>query len=104
MVQFESGDMHSGGIYLVLVPSSRWEEFPSHASHWIAKLAAEPLSDPIISVDECLQEVKIEDGFFWITYDDFQSAIHLKPKEKKFNEIVLRLQKQLKSEAASTNQ
>jgi len=88
--------MASGGFALILEPHSRWEQFPKYSEKWIKELNAQILSAPVISVDECLVEVRIDGGDFWISYDDFQSAIHLEPKEIKYNDIVLSLQKQLR--------
>ena len=53
------------------------------------------MGDPIISNDECLLEVKIHGGFFWITYDDFQSSIQIEPQKPEYNEIILNIQSQL---------
>lgn len=96
MARFDIQKMASGGFALILEPHSRWEQFPEYSEKWIRELNAHILSAPIVSVDECLVEVRIESGYFWITYDDFQSAIHLEPQEIKYNDIVLSLQKRLR--------
>lgn len=95
MEQFEVAQMASGGLALVLEPSCTWEEFPALSKKWISRLNARELSKPIITFDECLVEVEISDGRFWITYDDFQSSIQLEPKKPEFNEIVTTLHAKL---------
>lgn len=99
MQQFQTQQMHSGGLALVLEPLSRWEDFPRYAAKWEAKLGAERLSEPVISADECLLAIRIGGGVFWITYDDFQSAIHLEPQDNKYNEIITELQKRFRERA-----
>jgi hypothetical protein len=99
MEQFNAVQMANGGLALVLEPSSTWEEFPVLSKKWISKLNAHVLSKPTITVDECLVEVEISGGKFWITYDDFQSSIQLEPKEPELNEIVIKLQDKLRNEA-----
>ncbi|RYY77215.1 MAG: hypothetical protein EOO52_06985 [Gammaproteobacteria bacterium] len=97
MNKFETVEMASGGLALVLEPSAEWGDFSKHSTSWAKKLKANVLKDPVISIDECLQEVEIEGQRFWITYDDFQSSIQLEPSEKSFNGIILAIQKILKS-------
>ncbi|MCL4691170.1 MAG: hypothetical protein KJ060_01460 [Candidatus Hydrogenedentes bacterium] len=99
MERYETVNMASGGVALVLEPSANWEEFARYASVWADKLNAKRRADPIISVDECLLEVQIDGGQFWITYDDYQSAIHLEPKDGKYNDIVYTLQRRLRGDA-----
>tara|TARA_R110002124_G_scaffold237792_1_gene403072 strand:- start:5370 stop:5660 length:291 start_codon:yes stop_codon:yes gene_type:complete len=89
-------EMASGGIALVLEPRATWEDFPEYANAWSKKLGATNVSKPIISADECLLEVEIDGGLFWISYDDFQASIQLEPKDKKYNEIVLSLRSRLR--------
>ena len=69
--------MHSGGLTLILDPKSTWSKFPKRSRFWASKLEAEINGEPIITIDECLLEVKIDGGVFWITYDDFQNSIQL---------------------------
>lgn len=97
MQSFETGKMVSGSLFLVLQEKVRWEDFPDLSKEWSKRLGAQTLSPPIISVDECLLEVKIDEGNFWITYDDFQSAIHLEPKENGYDEIIQSLQAKLRA-------
>jgi hypothetical protein len=99
MEQFDTTQMANGGLALVLEPSSTWEDFPALSKKWISRLNAHVLSTPNISVDECLIEVEISGGKFWITYDDFQSGIQLEPKQPEFNGIVARLRDELLKEA-----
>jgi hypothetical protein len=84
--------MHSGGLAIVLDQNSTWLKFPKRSKFWANKLKAEIIGEPIISIDECLLEVKIQSGYFWITYDDFQSSIQLEPQKPEYNEIILNLQ------------
>ena len=95
MKRFDTEEMESGGLSLVLEPSANWEQFPSVSKRWAQKLNAQCLSQPVVTIDECVLEVKISSGYFWITYDDYQSAIQLEPREKKYNDIILALQKEL---------
>jgi len=97
MNKFETVEMASGGLALVLEPSAEWSDFSKHSTNWAQKLKAKVLKNAVISIDECLQEVEIEGRKFWITYDDFQSSIQLEPFEKSFNGIILAIQKVLKS-------
>ncbi|PLX96551.1 MAG: hypothetical protein C0622_14685 [Desulfuromonas sp.] len=97
MNQFSTKEMASGGLALVLESYASWGQFPTYAKHWAQKLNAQCLSGPVVTVDECVLEVKIQSGYFWISYDDFQSAIHLEPKEKTYNDIILALQKELQA-------
>lgn len=92
---FDTININAGGIALVLEIPAAWEDFQDCANKWSAKLGAKKVSTPIITADECLLEVVINGGFFWITYDDFQSSIQLEPKDKKYNAIILSIQKQL---------
>ncbi|MDO8651013.1 MAG: hypothetical protein Q7R66_02350 [Undibacterium sp.] len=98
MKQFDTVEMASGGLALVLEPISAWEQFPAFAKTWSTKLNCKELSGPIITVDECLLEVEILGGEFYITYDDFQSSIQLEPREVAFNDIILKLQMDLKND------
>ena len=98
MKQFDTVEMASGGLALVLEPNSAWEDFPSLSKKWAAQLNAKLLSEPILSADECMLEVGISGGKFWITYDDYQSSIQLEPKENRFNDIVLQLQRDLRND------
>ncbi len=98
MTQFATVDMASGGLALVLEPKATWAQFPAKTEKWIDRLKAEVLSAPVISADECLVEVRVSDGRFWMTYDDFQSNIQLEPVEPRFNHIILNLQKALRNE------
>ena len=98
MTQFDTVDMASGGLALVLEPKATWAQFPAKTKKWIGRLKAEVLSAPVISADECLVEVRVSDGRFWMTYDDFQSNIQLEPVEPRFNHIILNLQKALRNE------
>ena len=54
------------------------------------------LSKAVITFDECIAEVAVADGEFWITYDDFQSSIQLEPKKPRYNNIVSQLQAELR--------
>ena len=87
--------MASGGLALVLDPKSGWSNFPKRSKYWAQKLGAEIIHEPVITIDECILEVKINNGFFWITYDDYQSSIQLEPQEPEYNEIVLGIQSKL---------
>lgn len=89
--------MPSGGLALILDPKSNWLKFHVRSKYWAKKLGAEVIDDPVITTDECILEVKIESGYFWITYDDFQSSIQLEPKEPEYNEIILNIQLKLNS-------
>ncbi len=89
--------MHAGGIALILDSKSTWSKFPKRSKFWAKKLKADIIKAPVISADECLLEVKIDSGYFWITYDDFQNSIQLEPKEPEFNGIVLNIQSKLNS-------
>ena len=89
--------MHSGGLALALDPKSSWLIFSIRSKYWANKLGAEICGDPVITADECILEVKIENGHFWITYDDFQNSIQLEPKETECNEIILKIQSKLNS-------
>ena len=97
MTQFETVDMASGGLALVLEPKATWEQFPSKTEKWIERLKAKVLAAPVISADECLVTVMVSEGTFWMTYDDFQSNIQLEPVEPSFNHIILTLQKVLRN-------
>lgn len=94
--QFDTRGMANGGLALVLEPEAVWGDFPAYSRKWATKLAATPIAEPIMTVDECLWEVKISDGEFWITYDDFQSSIQLEPIEPCYNHIILALQRELR--------
>ena len=96
MSRFDIQKMASGGLALVLEPRSKWSQFPKYSEKWIKKLNGHALGKPVISADECLVEVRIDNGDFWITYDDFQSSIQLEPKDIKYNDIILSLQKRLR--------
>lgn len=87
--------MHSGAAALILDPKSNWFKFPQRSKYWVKKLEAEIIGEPVITIDECILEVKINGGFFWISYDDIQSSIQLEPKEPKYNEIILNIQSKL---------
>ena len=87
--------MHSGGLALILDQNSTWLKFPIRSKYWANKLGAEIIDDPVITADECILEVEIENGFFWITYDGFQRSIQLEPKDPKNNEIILNIQSKL---------
>ena len=97
MNQFETVEMASGGLALVLEPSAKWSDFAKHAITWSRKLKAKQLNNAVITAYECLQEVEIEGRQFWITYDDFQSSIQLEPAKNFSNGIILSIQKMLKS-------
>lgn len=90
--------MASGGLALVLEPQATWEQFPAKTEQWIERLKAKVLAAPVISADECLVEVMVSEGKFWMTYDDFQSNIQLEPVEPRFNHIILTLQKALRND------
>jgi len=96
MDQFDTLKMASGGLALVLEPSSTWGEFPAHVEKWKRRLGATSLSKAVITFDECIAEVAVADGEFWITYDDFQSSIQLEPKKPRYNNIVSQLQAELR--------
>jgi hypothetical protein len=96
-MKHKTNEMHSGGLALILDSKATWDEFPKRSKFWADKLGAVIIGDSIITVDECILEVKIDGGFFWITYDDFQSSIQLEPKEPEFNKIVLSIQSKLNS-------
>ena len=98
MTQFATVDMASGSLALVLEPKATWAQFPAKTEKWIDRLKAEVLCAPVISADECLVEVRVSGGRFWMTYDDFQSSIQLEPAEPRFNRIILNLQKALRNE------
>ncbi len=89
--------MQSGGLALILDAKSTWLLFPIRSNYWVYKLGAKKIGDPIITADECILEVKIDSGYFWITYDNFQGSIQLEPKEPEYNEIVLNIQTELNS-------
>ncbi len=97
MNKFEINEMASGGFALILEPIANWEEFSNCSEKWIKKLNARIIGKPIITIDECIVEITIDEGSFWITYDDFQSSIQLEPKDEKYNNIVLALQKKLQT-------
>jgi hypothetical protein len=67
MDQFDTVKMASGGLALVLEPSSTWGEFPAHVEKWKRRLGAMSLSKAVITFDECIAEVAVADGVFWIT-------------------------------------
>jgi hypothetical protein len=96
MKKFDTQDMAHGGLSLVLEAESSWAEFRKYAEYWASKLDAEKLSGAVVTVDECLLEVQVRGGRFWITYDDFQSSIQLEPQDKKHSDIVLALQAELR--------
>jgi hypothetical protein len=50
--------MHSGGIALELDSNSSWADFPKRSRFWATKLGAEVIGDPVITIDECVLEVK----------------------------------------------
>ncbi len=99
MKQFDTVDMASGGLALVLEAGAHWTRFPTKSKEWIKRLKAEALSAPVITADERLVEIKISEGKFWITYDNFQSSIQLEPTEPRFNHIIRDLQKMLGSDS-----
>jgi hypothetical protein len=94
-MKYKTIKMHSGGLALILDPKSTWSNFPKRSRYWASKLGAEIIGDPVITIDECILEIIIDNGFFWITYDNFQSAIQLEPKRPEYNEIVLNIQSKL---------
>ncbi len=94
-MNYKTTKMHSGGLSLILDKRSSWLKFQNRSKFWANKFKAKIIGDPIISNDECLLEVKIHVGFFWITYDDFQSSIQIKPQKPEYNEIILNIQSQL---------
>lgn len=96
MDQFDTVKMASGGLALVLEPSLTSDELPAHAEKWKRRLNAKFLSKIVITFDECIAEVAVADGEFWITYDDFQSSIQLEPKNPCYNNIVAQLQADLR--------
>jgi hypothetical protein len=96
MDQFDVVKMASGGLALILEATSTWGEFPAYAEKWKLRLKAKSLSKPVITFDECIAEVAIAGGEFWLTYDDFQSSIQLEPKDSRYNNIVTRLQDELR--------
>jgi hypothetical protein len=98
MKQFDIVDMASGGLALVLEPASTWEQFSALSKKWAARLNARQISEPIVGFGECVWEVQIAGGEFWITYDDFQENIQLEPMEVIFNDIVLALQSELRND------
>jgi hypothetical protein len=95
--RFDTVEMASGGLALVLEPEAARGDFPVFSEKWAARLGAGPIAEPVITVDECILEVKIASGEFWITYDDFQGGIQLEPKEPSYNPIVLALQTDLRN-------
>lgn len=97
MEQFRTIEMANGGIALVLEPAATWAQFPEFSKKWISRLNASAKSKPVITCDECLVEIEVGGGRFWITYDDFQSSIQLEPKEPGFNPIVIRLRDELQA-------
>jgi hypothetical protein len=97
MQSFETGKMKSGALFLVLQAPVCWDDFRHLSAQWAAKLDAVVVSDPLITFDECLLEVKIGEGDFWISYDDYQSSICLEPKSIGHDEIVLGLQAKLRA-------
>jgi len=96
MDQFDTVKMASGGLALILESSSTWDDFAAHAEKWKRRLNAKSLSKMVITFDECLAEVAVADGEFWITYDDFQGSIQLEPKSPRYNGIVAQLQAELR--------
>lgn len=96
MDQFDTVKMASGGLALVLEPSSTWDEFPAHVEKWKRRLNAKSLSKMVITFDECIADVALAGSEFWITYDDFQSSIQLEPKNPSYNDIVAQLQAELR--------
>jgi hypothetical protein len=95
MHQFDVVKTTSGGLALVLEAASTWSEFAAYAEKWKLRLNAKALPKAIVTFDECIAEVAISGGEFWITYDDFQSSIQLEPKDPRSNNIVMRLQAEL---------
>lgn len=88
--------MASGGIALILEPAAHWHQFRRHARYWIKRLGAAPIAAPVISENECLWDVQLEGGRFWITYDDWQASIQLEPQNPSFNNTVIELQRALR--------
>ncbi len=97
MKNFDLIEMASGGLALVLEYPAVWDDFLHLSVKWAGKLKGKIVGEPIISVDECLLEVNIRGGSFWISYDDWQSALHLEPKSKEYNTIILELRKELQN-------
>jgi hypothetical protein len=95
MNQFDIVKMASGGLALVLEATSTWDEFPAYAEKWTRRLNAKSLSKLVVTFDECMAEIALSEGKFWITYDDFQSSIQLEPKDLRYNNIVIQLQAEL---------
>lgn len=96
MQNFEIGKMNSGSLYLILQREANWEDFADLSNEWARKLGAKAIAKPVISFDECLLEVKIGEGLFWITYDEYQNSIHLEPKLMGYDNIILALQEKLR--------
>lgn len=96
MNRLDISKMASGGLALVLEPSASWGQFRRYAQQWLDRLGATPLSEPSITENECLWEVALDGGEFWITYDDWQQAIQLEPKEAVYNNIIVELQQRLR--------
>lgn len=99
MDDYDTVEMASGGLALVLEPTATWRDFPGLADKWIQRLHAELHSKPLITSNECIATVTVSGGEFWITYDDFQSSIQLEPHDPSYNAIVLRLQAELRGSA-----
>lgn len=95
--QFDTVEMESGSLALVLEPKATWGDFSAYSKMWMTRLGAKSISEPIMTVDECMLGVEIQDGEFWITYDDFQSSIQLEPREPSYNRLIVALQKELRS-------
>ncbi|MYM24678.1 hypothetical protein GTP46_18740 [Duganella sp. FT135W] len=62
MEQFETVEMASGGLALVLEPHAAWEEFPILSKMWISRLDAHPTTKPVMTCDECLVDVEVNGG------------------------------------------
>jgi hypothetical protein len=103
MKQFDIVRMASGGLALVLEATSTWDEFPAYAEKWTRQLNAKSLSKPVVTFDECMAEIALSDGKFWITYDDFQASIQLEPTDSRYNNIVIQLQAELQQARADVS-
>jgi hypothetical protein len=96
MKNFEIIKMANGALTLCLQSNITWSEFPQLSKEWAKALNAKCINNPIISFDECILEVEIEKSLFLITYDDFQEGLHLEPKSKTSDNIIIKIQKSLK--------
>lgn len=56
---FDTQQMAHGGLALILEPAASWEEFSHYAEVWAERIKAGKASRPVLSVNECLLQVRI---------------------------------------------